>query len=363
MSLKLVRRGGVWHVEGRVLGERVRKSTRLPDSAAYKAMAEKVRLETEREIIENAGRPKGAAVKTFGEAADGYLAWQKVERRLSDSTRRRVEKFLKDWKDVKLDEITPAAVQAYVQVEMVGLKPGTVRRDLNGFRAVLNWAKENAGFKGVKVPMPRVDDARDQHFDEEQAIAFLSWARVEVPGLFGHFLAMIDTGVRLGELMQIRSTHFGEGVLRVRRKVGRSGKTIARDIPLTTDMEALGREIVRTKRPGDRVFDVDGRTGKPWTAAKASVELCAVLREGCKAIGLPHTGDEAMRCHDLRHTFAYLTAKAGADLGDLQYLMGHADINMTMRYRGFIQSRARTYVGRARRVLDVSGQKSGQRAG
>ena len=63
-----------------------------------------------------------------------------------------------------------------------------------------------------------------------------------------------------------------------------------------------------------------------------------VLRDGCAAMGLPSTGEESMRPHDLRHTFAYLTAKAGADLGDLQYLMGHEDISQTMRYRGFIKA-------------------------
>lgn len=360
MGLKLVRRDGVWRIEGRVLGERVRKSTGFPDTAAYKAMAEKMRLQIEKDIIEGSGRPKGpGAVVTFGQAAEGYMAWQKVERRLSKALERSVGRWLKDWESVRLDEITPAAIQSYVQATMAGLKPGTVRRNLTDFRSVLNWAKDNAGFKGLKVPMPRVNDARDQHFDEEQAVAFLTWVRVNEPELFGHFLTMIDTGVRMGELMNIRAAHFGDGVLRVRRVIGRTGKTIARDVPLTADMEVLAREIVRTKGPQEPVFGIDGRTGRKWDALLASKELCKVLREGCKAIGLPYQGDEAMRCHDLRHTFAYLTAKAGADLGDLQYLLGHSDINMTMRYRGFIQSRARTYVGRARRVLDVNGQKSG----
>ena len=87
--------------------------------------------------------------------------------------------------------------------------------------------------------------------------------------------------------------------------------------------------------------------GGAWSNANgASATLNKVLNKGIKAIGVDD--DEGFRVHDLRHTFAYLTAKAGADLGDLQLLMGHSDISMTMRYRGFILSRARTYVSNLR---------------
>jgi integrase len=89
---------------------------------------------------------------------------------------------------------------------------------------------------------------------------------------------------------------------------------------------------------------------KEWTGSNsASATLNKVLRRGCEAIRffpICEEGEETnLRVHDLRHTFAYITAKAGADLGDLQYLMGHSDVSQTMRYRGFIQSRAKDFVG------------------
>ena len=42
----------------------------------------------------------------------------------------------------------------------------------------------------------------------------------------------------------------------------------------------------------------------------------------------------------MRHTYAYLCASAGADIGDLKELMGHRSVMMTMRYRGFVKNRA-----------------------
>jgi integrase len=354
MALKLSKKNGHWYVEGSLLGTRVRESTRLPDAASYKGMAEKVRLRIEKDIIENHGRPE-VQIRTFGDAAAGYLGWRKVEERYNRAMELNVRRFNDDWGEVKLEEITPASIQAYIAATYTSVKPGTVRRNMSYFAAILNWAKENVdGFGGVRVPMPRVDNARDIHFDEDQAVAFLEWVRDAYPHLFGHFLTLIDTGVRLGEMLALRPTNFGDGVLKVRRKLARKSKTLTRDIPMTPDMEVWS-DSVRCLGATTPIYWRNGTTGKTWcNMPSVSTTLNRVLKEGCGKMGLPNSGEGAMRVHDLRHTFAYLTAKAGADLGDLQYLMGHSDISMTMRYRGFIQSRARTYVGRARRVLDVA---------
>lgn len=360
MALKLVRENGFWHVTGRVNGVRVRRSTRLPDSASYKAMAEKERLAIERGIYEG-GRLGYVPVETFKDAADAYRSWLHMEKRLTGETERMIEWFVKDWGEVKLIDITRGAITTYAARKWPDLKPGSVRRYLNVMRAVLRHAKKNvSGFDGVEVPIPRVNDARDTHLDEDQANAFLRWVRKEHRRLWPHFVTLIDTGVRLSEMLAIRGSDFGDDVLRVRRSLP-SGKTLTRDIPLSEDMKTM-RDWWKHKGVHERLYVGSGTGKTKGDAKRVGRELNAVLREGCGAIGLTHLaeGDGRIKVHDLRHTFAYLTAKAGADLGDLQYLMGHEDVSMTMRYRGFIQSRARTYVGRARRVADVSGQTSGQ---
>jgi hypothetical protein len=94
---------------------------------------------------------------------------------------------------------------------------------------------------------------------------------------------------------------------------------------------------------------------RPWkNPNSASPVLNIELRAACKVLGLPYRGGAAIRCHDLQHTFAYLCGSNGADLGDLQYLLGHSDIAMTMRYRNFIQSRARNAVSGMRSVSAAS---------
>ena len=73
-----------------------------------------------------------------------------------------------------------------------------------------------------------------------------------------------------------------------------------------------------------------------------SKKLNSILRALLRGIGVSRN----VRVHDLRHTFAYLLAQSGADLGDIQLLMGHKDISQTMRYRGWIRSRAEKHISK-----------------
>ena len=230
-------------------------------------------------------------------------------------------------------DITTSAVTSYVTHTWKGLEPGSIKRYLNDFRAVLNHAASVIdGYTPCKIQMPIVKDQRDVHFDEHEANLFLEWVQNNEPTYYPHFVTLIDTGVRLNELLSLKAGNFAKDVVRVRRRLVRSGKTQTRDIPLTEAMEAISK-------------DIRARQSVPWKSAdSASATLNNILKRACKELGFATDGKDAMRVHDLRHTFAYLTAKAGADLGDLQYLMGHEDISQTMRYRGFIQSRARTFV-------------------
>jgi integrase len=105
----------------------------------------------------------------------------------------------------------------------------------------------------------------------------------------------------------------------------------ARMIPMVEDLEKM-MEAAR-KGPNEKVFVNDA--GQPWNIDTLGNRLQIVMDTIVEETGLPR-----LRVHDLRHTFAFLVAQKGGDLGDLQYLMGHTNIAMTMRYRGFIPSRS-----------------------
>ena len=58
-----------------------------------------------------------------------------------------------------------------------------------------------------------------------------------------------------------------------------------------------------------------------------------------------------MTCHSLRHTAAIRTLKAGADVYEVQQMLGHSDIKTTTIYLRAIEEETRVN-NRAVRILD-----------
>jgi integrase len=125
-------------------------------------------------------------------------------------------------------------------------------------------------------------------------------------------------------------------------KVGTPKSGYAREVPLGEDV--LKAFKAHRHLRGPLVFcDLDGRmltAGNPrWWIERA-----------CKRAGLRQLG-----WHCLRHTFASHLAMRGAPLKAIQELLGHATIQMTMRYAHLAPEVARDAV----RLLD-SGVTSGK---
>jgi integrase len=333
MPLKIVKKSGRLWVMGRMLGVQVRRSTQLP--VGYEREAEKMRLDIERDIIEGKFNTKK---HSFREAVDSYLAWKRMEKSDIRTIAAHCDMFVALFKDVAVEDVTADIVQTKTTQAWATLKAGSVRRYLNTMSAVLNHASDRWEFKAPKLKKPVVDDARDAHLNVEEANLFLDWVKRTHPHYLPHFTVLIDCGVRLNELLRLTRRDFKEGVLRMQRRTTGNGKTETRVIPLTEDV----RNLMSGMNPWGAMFVKP--SGEPWkTSADASSYLGKVLKQGCAELGLPH-----LRVHDLRHTFAYLVAQAGADVADLQTLLGHEDISQTMRYRGFVLSRAKQFVTAAR---------------
>jgi len=137
----------------------------------------------------------------------------------------------------------------------------------------------------------------------------------------------IKTGLRLGELLALRwreDVDLVKGQIVVRRSVTRrvvttpkSGKK--REVDLGDEAIAALKRARHLK--GELVFcGADGRMlGKN--------EVKWPLWRACRRAGLRQIG-----WHVLRHTYASHLAMRGAPLKAIQELLGHATIEMTMRY-------------------------------
>ena len=225
-----------------------------------------------------------------------------------------------------LDRIGFAEIQDYVAIKTKkGLSKKTINNHLTALRRLLVVAKKRRLIEVVpeiewlKAPKPEFDVL---DYGEARRLiegADENWRPMILVGL--------KTGLRLGELLALRwreDVDLVKGQIVVRRSVTRR--------IVTTPKSGKGREvdlgdeaIIALKNArhlkGPLVFcGDDGRMlGKN--------EVKHPLWRACRKAGLRQVG-----WHVLRHTYASHLAMRGAPLKAIQELLGHATIEMTMRY-------------------------------
>jgi integrase len=129
------------------------------------------------------------------------------------------------------------------------------------------------------------------------------------------FLAAIHTGLRQGDLLDLRWTDVrGDFIKRVMNKE----KNRTADVPLSA---TLKRVLAALPRRGAYVFHIDGRR-IPLSTVKRYFRL------GVKIAKISHP----FRFHDLRHTCGSTLASNGASLPMIGRILGHASTRTTERY-------------------------------
>jgi integrase len=225
----------------------------------------------------------------------------------------------------RLDAITPLDIERYKAGK---IKAGRSAKSVNNHLTVLHkllavaveWGKLRTvpTIKWLKVPRPEITWLSHEETARLVAAAEGTWRTMIFVGL--------HTGLRQGELLALewQDVDLVAGKLTVRRNIVRgivgtpkSGKP--REVPLNaTALAALKahrslRRLVFTPAEGDRHLRKN--------------ECRRPLYGACRKAGLRQLG-----WHVLRHTFASHLVMAGAPLKSVQELLGHATIEMTMRY-------------------------------
>jgi len=153
--------------------------------------------------------------------------------------------------------------------------------------------------------------------------------------LYPLFYVALHTGMRLGEICGLGWDRVDFelnqiSITRTRDKIGLKETTktkLKRVIPMSPGVRELLlnlrlREAIRSSN-----FVFIRQEGDP-------VDYGHVYRDFRKAQSKAGF-DYSIRFHDLRHTFASQFVMNGGNLFDLQKILGHTQINMTMRYAHF----------------------------
>ena len=217
------------------------------------------------------------------------------------------------------------------------------------FNAILNMAVDMGwSAQKIRVKRPRGSrkDERIAHLEAEEVMPLVQYITRTYGALMGFtVLLLIDTGLRFGEALRLRWCDLGEDWVLVRPSDYEFSKTKPRRIP--TSPRLLQFMNVHGILPEEGIDPRLSIMANLYNKAPTAIgrELRAALKEATHVTNCLYA-DMDMRPHDLRHTFAYLCAKSGADIGDIRELMGHSNIAMTMRYRGFIDSKAKDIIRR-----------------
>jgi integrase/recombinase XerD len=153
---------------------------------------------------------------------------------------------------------------------------------------------------------------------------------------------LYGTGIRRSECcrLDVADLDLAQGQLLVRNGKGKKDRVVPVPVRALLALDAY----LRDARPA---FVKDRRVTALftswWGGRLKPVTLAAMLKRRAKAAGLPIS----LSPHVLRHTCATHLLKGGADVRHVQEILGHAEIDSTMRY-------TRVDVKDLARVLDRS---------
>jgi integrase len=152
-------------------------------------------------------------------------------------------------------------------------------------------------------------------------------ARHESQDAANVFRLLLLTGARSHEVMTARWDQFDLEHRQTWTKLA-GGTKQKRDHEVPLGGQAL--DLLRSMRkaaPEDAEFLFPGRTvvGHRSRLNRAWTQIC-------KAAGIPRTGPQALRVHDLRHSFASFMVSSGFSLPVIGALLGHSQPMTTARY-------------------------------
>ena len=226
--------------------------------------------------------------------------------------------------DVRLDKITPelialhrdrllgAACRGHKHKSSKPRAPATVRNYLIELSRLFALAVKEMRLMDVNPcahvtrPPPSTEVVRWLSDDERTALLTACKAS-DSTDLYPFVLFALTTGARKGE---IAALEWAQVDLKRRWAIfPRTKNGEARGVPLTSAVCSL---LETRKRSGGRVFSVDITAA--WHTA------------------IDRAGIENFRFHDLRHSCGSAMVQNGANLAEVATLLGHKNLQMTLRY-------------------------------
>lgn len=222
-----------------------------------------------------------------------------------------------------------------------GLSPKTLRDILTVLKSVLRFLQRRQWTEQTRfdIPLPKLEPKEIEILSEGQQFALETFLNHPDSGLCGlGVLVCLYTGLRIGEICALRwgDIHFESASLKVRQTMlrlssGENGGTqVILDTPKTaSSMREVPLPVCLLSKlyPFRGLYQPDAffLTGNTLHYVEPRTYQYRFKRY-LKQAGLPD-----MKFHILRHTFATRCIALGFDPKTLSEILGHADVNTTLK--------------------------------
>jgi integrase len=342
VSLRKRKGSPFWWYDFTIDGERYRGSTDTED----KRLAEKIETKLRNEVVEGQYFQKARSI-TIGQAAERYyqeVAQHQPSGRHADAKLDRMVAFFGE--NTKLSDITSDSITRYIAERRKTVSNSTVNDDLSLMRrlwrrAQLEWERDIGKMpRWSRLMLPaKTERVRYLKADEEARL----WEAVERvrPDYEPVIRFALMCGQRVSNVIGLRwkDIDWDHGVIAFHNVKSRKPGGEIHHLPITPEMV----ELIETQKGNHPTFvftyiaqpscrgktgSVEGEkliAGKRYPISYSSISW--VWGTILKAAGI-----DDLHIHDLRHTVATRALKQTGSLRIVKEILGHSNIQTTMRY-------------------------------
>jgi integrase len=246
-----------------------------------------------------------------------------------------------------LSDITPWVIEKWKRAREGQVEKSTVNRELTVLKHMLKMAVKwdlMPSNPGVGVSPFPVQEGRIRYLSETEIPALLAACEKQVtsPWLYPLVVLALNTGARQGELLQLRHEDLDleRGLIYFGRTKNRKLKTVPMNRAVRSAIEWLAQH-----RYGEFLFMW------PWSEEIGRTTVYESFKKACQAAAI-----EGFRFHDLRHTAASYLVMGGVDLATVKEILGHREIEMTLRYSHLAPAHKASAMDKLGEALEAAGK-------
>lgn len=287
-----------------------------------------------------------------------YFEWRKAEGKYTSQDQSRYDKHLKPVIGTAVvSSLTPERLDSLKAALLGKMSSASVKKTFAIMRAAVNLAIKRKRFSGVNpfsaqndFSMPKEDNRRERYFTPEEASALLEELEKRSTQLYHMAYVALHTGMRATEIFGLKGSDINERdhIATITAKGGERETVFLQPdvLAVLINYRTTPDALLFQKRGGGRI-----------------VNISDAFNRAVDALGLNETDDPRLTVtfHTFRHTFASWLAQSGKiTIIELQRLMRHKRIEMTLHYSHLIPDKQREKLSIISDTIAVRHQSSEQ---